>query len=123
MDVPLTKYVTKLNILSYEDHCMYIGKKLLSMKPDDVSYYKFFKKLQMILIDLPGIFNNFIKSITIGDIGRDNYYCNSCIFDNYFFHKIKAHISIFYKTLTQDEYLVNIPVKGSLEDITTIIKI
>ena len=59
MDVLLTKYVTKLNKLSYKDQCMYITKKLLSMEPDDVTYV-FFKKLQMMLIDLPDIFNDFI---------------------------------------------------------------
>ena len=60
MDVPLTKYVRKLNKLSYNDQCMYITKKLLSMEPDGVTYI-FFKKLQMMLIDLPDIFNDFIK--------------------------------------------------------------
>ena len=42
MDVPLTKYVTKLNKLSYKDQCMYITKKLISMEPDDLAYYIFF---------------------------------------------------------------------------------
>ena len=123
MDVPLTNYVTKLNKLSYKDQCMYINKKLLSMEPDDISYHTFFKKLQMMVIDLPGIFNDFIKNISIGDIVTYNYSFNSCMFDDYLFHEIKAHISIFYKRLKKDEYLVNIPVKGSLKDITTIIKI
>ena len=123
MDIPLTKYVTKLNKLSYKDQCMYITKKLLSMEPDDISYYTFFKKLQMMVIDLPGIFNDFIKNTSVGDIGKYSYSFNSCMFDDYFFHKIKAHISIFYKRLTQDKYLVNIPVKGCLEVITIIIKI
>ena len=122
MDVPLTKYARKLNKLSYNDQCMYITKKLLSMEPDGVTYI-FFKKLQMMLIDLPDIFNDFIKKISIGDIGTHNYYFNSCIFDDYFFHKIKAHITIFYKKLTQDKYLVNIQVKGCLEVITIIIEI
>ena len=60
MDVALTEYVTKLNKLSYKDQCMCITKKLISMEPDDAIYYIFFKKLQMILIDLPGIFHDFI---------------------------------------------------------------
>ena len=60
MDVPLTKYVTKLNKLSYKDQCMYITKELFSMEPDDVTYYIIFKKLQMMLVDLPDIFNDFI---------------------------------------------------------------
>ena len=39
MDVPLTKYVTKLNKLSYKNQCMHITKKLISMEPDDITYY------------------------------------------------------------------------------------
>ena len=77
----------------------------------------------MMLIDLPGIFNDFIEKISIGDIGTHSYYFNSCIFDDYFFHKIKAHISILYKRLTHDKYLINIPVKGCVENMTTIMKI
>ena len=92
------------------------------MELDDVTYYKFFKELQMMLIDLPGILHDFIKNISIGDIGTYNYHFNNCIFDDYFFHKTKAHIPTFYKRLTEDKYLVNIPVKGCLENITTIIK-
>ena len=77
----------------------------------------------MMLIDLPDTFTDFIKKISIEDIGTYNYHFNSCIFDGYFFHKIKAHISIFYKRLTQDKYLIKTPVKGCLEVITTIINI
>ena len=44
-------------------------------------------------------------------------------FDDYFFHKIDAHIIIYCKSTLQDEYLVTIPIKNNLKDMTTIIKI
>ena len=48
---------------------------------------------------------------------------NSNMFDEHFFHKIEAHITIYCKRTSQDEYLVTIPIKNNLEDITTNIEI
>ena len=45
------------------------------------------------------------------------------MFDNYFFHKIEAHIPIYCKRTSQDEYLATILIKNNLEDISTIIRI
>ena len=96
--------------------CVYNKKKLISMESDDITHRVFFKKLQIILTDLISTFNDFIKDLTIGDKGGCNYCFNSNMFDEYFFQRIEAHI-------TQDEYLVMIPIKNNLEDISTIIKI
>ena len=38
------------------------------------------------------------------------------------FCSIETHIIIYSKRVSQDEYLVKIPIKNNLEDITTIIK-
>ena len=83
----------------------------------------FLKKLQIRLTDLPDTFNDFIKDSSIGDEGGCNYCFNSNMFDDYFFHKIEAHITIYCKRISQDDYLVTIPIKNNLEDITTNIKI
>ena len=40
-----------------------------------------------------------------------------------FFHKIEAHITIYCKRTSQNEYLVTIPIKNNLEDIFTNIRI
>ena len=45
------------------------------------------------------------------------------MFDEHFFHKTEAHITIYYKRTSQDEYLVTIPIKNNLEDIFTNIRI
>ena len=38
-----------------------------------------------------------------------------------FFHKIEAHMTLFCKRISDNEYLVTIPIKSNLEDIITII--
>ena len=120
----LSKHIKELNKLSYKDQCMYMTIKLICMEPDDIAHRTFFKKLQIILIDLPYTFNDFIKDLSIDDDeGGCNYCFNSNMFDYYFFHKLEAHITIYYKRTSQDEYLVTIPIKNNLEDITTNIKI
>ena len=93
------------------------------MEPDDIAHLTFFKKLQIILTDLPDTFNDFIKDSSIGDEGGCNYCFNSNMFDEHFFHKIEAHITIYCKRTSQDEYLVAIPIKSNLEDIFTNIRI
>ena len=123
MESPLSKHISELNNLSYKDQCMYTTKKRISMEPDDITHHTFFKKLQIILSDLTSTFNDFIKDSNIGDEGGCNYYFNSNMFDDYFFHRIEAHIIIYCKRTSQDQYLVTIPIKNNLEDITSIIKI
>ena len=123
MESSLSKHITELNRLSYKDQCVYIPKKLIFMKPDDIAYLTFFKKLQIILTDLSDVFNDFIKDSSIGDEGGCNYHFNSNMFDEHLFHKIETHITICCKRISQDEYLVMILIKSNLEDILTNIRI
>ena len=124
MDTSLSNYITELNKLSYKDQCAYITKKkLISMQPDDITHFTFLKKLQIMLINLPDALIDFIKHLSVTDKGVFNFGFNSNIFDNYFFHKIEAHIIIYCNRVSLDEYLVRIPIKNNLEDMTTIIKI
>ena len=124
MDTSLSNYITELNKLSYKDQCAYISKKkLISMRPDDITHFTFFKKLQIMLINLPDAFNDSIKNLSIRDKAACNFGVNSNIFDSYFFHTIEAHIIIYCKRISQDEYLVRIPTGNNLEDITTNIKV
>ena len=123
MESSLSKHITELNKLSCKDQRVDIGKKLTSMKPDDIAYLTFFKKLQIILTDLSDVFNDFIKDSIIGDEGGCNYHFNSNMFDEHFFHKIETHITICCTRISQDEYLVTILIKSNLEDIFTNVKI
>ena len=45
------------------------------------------------------------------------------MFDDYFLHVIEAHIPVYCRRLSQDEYLVTIPIKYNFDDIFTTIKI
>ena len=123
MEASLSKHISEVNKLSYKDQYVYIAKKLISMEPDDIIHLTFLKKLQIILTDLPTTFNDFIKDSNIGDEGGCNYCFNSNMFDEHFFHKIEAHITIYCKRTSQDEYLVTIPIKNNLEYIFTNIRI
>ena len=123
MESSLSKHITELNKLSYKNQCAYIAKKLISTKPDDITHLTFFKKLQIILTDLPYTINDFIKDSNIGDEGGCHYCFNSNLFDEYIFHRIEAHITIYCKKISHDEYLVTIPIKSNLEEILTNISI
>ena len=89
------------------------------MKPDDIAHLTLFKKLQKMFTDLPYTFKDFIKDLSIGDEGGCNYCFNSNMFDGYFLHKTEAQITLFCKRISDDEYLVTIPIKSNLEDIET----
>ena len=103
MELSLSKHITQLNKRSYKEQCVYIAKKLISMEPDDISHLTFFKKVAW--------FNDFIKDSSIGDEGGCNYCFNSNMFDDYFFHKVEAHITNYCKRTSQDEYLVRFQLK------------
>ena len=98
-------------------------KKYISMEPDDITHLTFFKKLHIIIADIPDIFNEIAKDLSIEYEGGCSYCFNSSMFDEYFFHRIEAHIPIYCKRISKDECLVTIPIKNDLEDLPTIIKI
>ena len=91
------------------------------MEPDDIVHLIFFKKLQIILIDLPDTLIDFIKDSSIGDEGGCNYCFNSNRSDDYFFHKIEVDITISCKRISKDKCLVTIPIEKNLENRLTII--
>ena len=121
MESSLCKHINELNKLSYKNQFVYAAKNLISMEPDDIKRFTFLKKLQIILTDLPDTFNDFIKDSSIAEEGGCNYYFNSNTFDDYVFLKIEAHITLFCKRISDNEYLVTIPIKSNLEDIITTI--
>ena len=82
MDTSLTNHIKDLNKLSYKDQCAYIAKKLISMRPDDITHLSFLKKLQVMLTNLPDAFNDFVKVLSNSEGGAFNFGFNSNIFDN-----------------------------------------
>ena len=123
MKASLSKHINKPNKLSHKDQCAYITKKLASMKPDHIFHFTFFKKLQILLTDLPNNLDYIIKKSNIGYEGGCNYCFDSNMFDDYFLHVIEAHILIYCSRTSQDEYLVTIPINYNLDGIFPTIKI
>ena len=82
-----------------------------------------FKKVTKVLTDLPNNLDYIIKKSNIGSEGGCSYCFDSNMFDDYFLHVIEAHIPIYCRRTSQDEYLVTIPIKYNLDDIFTTIKI
>ena len=116
MESSLSKHITELNKLSYKNQRAYIAKKLISTKPNDITHLTFLTKLQI-------NFTDFIKDSNIGDEKGCRYCFNSNLFDEYIFHRIEVHITIYCKKISHDEYLVTIPIKSNLEEILTNISI
>ena len=75
------------------------------------------------LLNLPDAFKNFIKFFSTSDNGAFNFGFKSNLFDSYFFHTIEDNIIIHCMRVSQDEYMVTIPLKNNLEDVVTNIKI
>ena len=49
----ISKYVKKVNALNYNAQCKHVRSKLLSTKHKDIAHTLFFKKLYLLLDDLP----------------------------------------------------------------------
>ena len=49
----ISKYIKKVNALYYNAQCKHVRSKLLSTKHKDIAHTLFFKKLYLLLDDLP----------------------------------------------------------------------
>ena len=49
----ITEYIAQINTRNYNSQCKYVKKKLLSVNSCDISRVIFFKKLRVILYNLP----------------------------------------------------------------------
>ena len=79
----IKKYIDKINSLNFRWQCRYVKNKLLSFKTNDVLYTLFFKKLYILLDNLPWYLKE--TNIEIGvrkellinfwrGLGEDNYF-------------------------------------------------
>ena len=49
----ITEYIAQINTRNYNSQCKYVKKKFLSINSCDISRVIFFKKLRVILYNLP----------------------------------------------------------------------
>ena len=79
----IKKYIEKINSLNFRGQCRYVKNKLLSFKTNDVRYTLFFKKLYILLDNLPWYLKETNIEIDVReerlinfwwDLGEDNYF-------------------------------------------------
>ena len=105
----LKSFIKKFNGLSYSSQCDYIKNKLLSFDLYEIQFIMFFKKLHVLINDLPTHFKK---------IGKDNkryiYNFVGVLSDNdEYFCATSGSIDIKYKKLSYNIYSVKIPIKNS----------
>ena len=120
-DSTIDNHIKELNIRQYKDQCAYIAKKLISLEPNDIKHLDFFKRLQIIITDLPHIVYMYMSNLSIGCEKAYSQCYNSNMFHDYFSHKIDIHIAITYKRVSTNEYLVTTPIKNHTNKISPIV--
>ena len=107
----IKKCIEKINSLNYRGQCRYVKNKLLSFKSNDVPYTLFFKKLYILLDNLPW----YLKETNI-EIGvRNEFLINfwrGLEDDNYFYDGM-GYVQIECIKLPESIYFIGIPVKNT----------
>ena len=106
----MTNYILQINCLNHNNLSEYLKNKLLSIDPCDTTYTVFFKKLYIILHNLPC----YLKKLNIKINESEERFVSfwSDFNDNDYFYDTRGYIRIKYTKLSIDKYLVSIPVKN-----------
>ena len=99
----LVKFIENFNSLTYSSQCNYVKNKLLSFDLYEIQFIMFFKKLHVLLNDLPSHFKK---------IGKDAYFCVT-----------RGFIRIEYKKISNNIYSVKILIQNSKLYLHTYIEI
>ena len=107
----IIKYIEKINTLNYSGQCKYAKTKLLSFKTIDVPHTVFFKKLYVLLDNLPW----YIKESNIKVGVRKELIINFWwrFEEGKYFHDDRGYIQIECIKLPDSIYLVIIPIKNT----------
>ena len=117
----ITKYIVQINTRKYNSQCKYIKKKLLSVDTCDISRIIFFKKLHVILHNLPGYFAEL--DTKIDEEGQHWFNVWDELHDDSYFDDYDGVIRINYIKLTNNIYQISVPVKNSPVPVILYIKI
>ena len=110
----MTEYIVQISSLNYNKQCKYVKNKLLSIKNCAITDRMFFKKLQMILKNLP----IFLKKIDI-ELNQDAYHLFNFFYEpddrSYFKEQesIKGYIKVNHIKLSDNMYQIDVKVKKS----------
>ena len=105
----LENFIKSFNKLTYKEQCKCIENKLLSFDLYEIQFIIFFKKLHVLLNELPGHINKISKENKRyiynfrGEMeNNDSYFCIT-----------RGFVHINYKRLTDNIYSVKIPIKNA----------
>ena len=105
-----SKYILQIRCLNHKDLSEYLKNKLLSIDPEDITHIVFFKKLYVILLNLPCYLTELNMKINESKEHFVNFW--SDFSDNNHFYDTRGYILKNCIKLTNNGYIVSIPVKN-----------
>ena len=104
----ITEYIAQINTQNYNDQCKYTKKKLLSVISSNISHIIFFKKLHVILYNLPC----YLAGIDIEINENKQLWFNfwNELHDDAYFNDDNGIIEIKCIKLTNNMYQIKVPV-------------
>ena len=106
----ISEYILEIRCLNHNNLKEYLENKLLSIYPFDITYTVFFKKLYVLLQNLPEYLNKLDLKINENKDHFVNFWTD--FLDNKYFYDTKGYIRINCLKLSNNGYLVSIPIKN-----------
>ena len=106
----MNNYILQIRCLNHKDLSEYLKNKLLSIDPEGITRTVFFKKLYVILFNLPCYLTELNMKINESKEHFVNFW--SDFNDNEYFYDTRGYIRINCIKLTNNGYIVSIPVKN-----------
>ena len=106
----ISDYIIQITCLNQDSLYEFLKNNLLSIDPRDIAHTVFFKKLYGILLNLPF----YLKELNLKINESDECFINfwSDFNDNRYFCYTRGFMRIKYLKLSNNGYLVSIPVKN-----------
>ena len=114
----ISEYILEIRCLNHNNLKEYLENKLLSIDPFDITYTVFFKKLYVLLQNLPEYLNKLDLKINKNKDHFVNFWTD--FLDNKYFYDTKGYIRINCLKLSNNGYLVSIPIKNGRKVILNI---
>ena len=106
----ISEYILEIRCLNHNNLKEYLENKLLSIYPFDITYTVFFKKLYVLLQNLPEYLNKLDLKINKNKDHFVNFWTD--FLDNKYFYDTTGYIRINCLKLSNNGYLVSIPIKN-----------
>ena len=106
----ISDYIIQISRLNQNSLYKLLRNKLLPIDPRDITHTIFFKKLYVILLNLPWYLKELNLKINESDERFINFW--SDFNDNHYFYNTGGFMRIKYVKLSNNGYLVSIPVKN-----------